>query len=236
MGTEMRKQHRYWTGCHPSQGCISSWATETLLSLRPRSGSCQTQLSKCLCSSRVGTETFICPLTCLAGIYPGHISRMLCPPAILGHSNLVCYFQASLSTSLPADMPLTEKQPVKVKREISSSVILSAILIGFFLFSHIKSWIMYYLSAYQNPKVITNCPEQKAGQKSCSEKRRLLIFDMSKIFDSKLVFFLHLSWVLEMWNDYIANDNFWNLKAWFSSSVTAQYQEVGLGFFARNII
>lgn len=50
---------------------------------------------------------------------------------------------------------------------------------------------MYYLSAYQNLKVITNCPKQKAGQ-SCSGVRRFLIFDMSKIFDPEQIF-LHQS-------------------------------------------
>lgn len=48
---------------------------------------------------------------------------------------------------------------------------------------------MYYLSMNQNLKVITNCPEQKAGQ-SCSGERRLLIFDTSKIFDSKQIFYI----------------------------------------------
>lgn len=66
---------------------------------------------------------------------------------------------------------------------------------------------MYYLSAYQNLKVITNCPKHKAEQKSCSGERTLLILGMSKIFDSNQIYcFLNLSCVLEMWN--IVNYNF----------------------------
>lgn len=33
--SKMRKQHRQWAGCHPSWGCISNWATQTLPSLTP---------------------------------------------------------------------------------------------------------------------------------------------------------------------------------------------------------
>lgn len=146
---------------------------------------------------RVCTQTFICPLTCLAGIHPGHISRISSVHLQCWDSVIPCPCRHG------PDWKITAQGPKRILNHCYTKCCIDWL----FLFSHLKSSIMYSLSAYQNLKVITKGSGQKAGQKSCSGERRLLILSMSKIFDSNWIF-LQRSWFLDVWNDYTVNDNF----------------------------